>query len=208
MNRPKFPKETVRRLPLYLRCLNRLLMLGKETLTSKELSEFLGIKPAQIRKDLSYFGDFGTRGVGYDLEELVGEIRGILNLEEEWELAIAGIGNIGDSILDHLEFNQPGFRITAAFDQQPDLVGTKIRGINVHDLEEIESVLSEREVHLALLAVSAIEARKVAKALVDSGIKGIINLAPIFLNLPQDVEVTQMDLSSELGQLVYNLENN
>ena len=208
MNRPKFPKETVRRLPLYLRCLNRLLMLGKETLTSKELSEFLGIKPAQIRKDLSYFGDFGTRGVGYDLEELVGEIRGILNLEEEWELAIAGIGNIGDSILDHLEFNQPGFRITAAFDQQPDLVGTKIRGINVHDLEEIESVLSKRKVHLALLAVSAIEARKVAKALVDSGIKGIINLAPIFLNLPQDVEVTQMDLSSELGQLVYNLENN
>ena len=208
MNRPKFPKETVRRLPLYLRCLNRLLMLGEETLTSKELSEFLGIKPAQIRKDLSYFGDFGTRGVGYDLEELVGEIRGILNLEEEWELAIAGIGNIGDSILDHLEFNQPGFRITAAFDQQPDLVGTKIRGINVHDLEEIESVLSKRKVHLALLAVSAIEARKVAKALVDSGIKGIINLAPIFLNLPQDVEVTQMDLSSELGQLVYNLENN
>jgi len=208
MNRPKFPKETVRRLPLYLRCLNRLLMLGEETLTSKELSEFLGIKPAQIRKDLSYFGDFGTRGVGYDLEELVGEIRGILNLEEEWDLAIAGIGNIGDSILDHLEFNQPGFRITAAFDQQPNLVGTKIRGINVHDLEEIESVLSEREVHLALLAVSAIEARKVAKALVNSGIKGIINLAPIFLNLPEDIEVTQMDLSSELGQLVYNLENN
>lgn len=208
MNRPEFPKETVRRLPLYLRCLNRLLMLGEETLTSKELSEFLGIKPAQIRKDLSYFGDFGTRGVGYDLEELVGEIRGILNLEEEWELAIAGIGNIGDSILDHLEFNQPGFRITAAFDQQPDLVGTTIRGINVHDLEEIESVLSEREVRLALLAVSAIEARKVAKALVNSGVKGIINLAPIFLNLPEEIEVAQMDLSSELGQLVYNLENN
>lgn len=208
MNRPEFPKETVRRLPLYLRCLNRLLMLGEETLTSKELSEFLGIKPAQIRKDLSYFGDFGTRGVGYDLEELVGEIRGILNLEEEWELAIAGIGNIGDSILDHLEFNQPGFRITAAFDQQPDLVGTTIRGINVHDLEEIESVLSEREVRLALLAVSAIEARKVAKALVNSEVKGIINLAPIFLNLPEEIEVAQMDLSSELGQLVYNLENN
>lgn len=182
-------------------------MLGEETLTSKELSEFLGIKPAQIRKDLSYFGDFGTRGVGYDLEELVGEIRGILNLEEEWELAIAGIGNIGDSILDHLEFNQPGFRITAAFDQQPDLIGTTIRGINVHDLEEIESVLSQREVRLALLAVSAIEARKVAKALVNSGVKGIINLAPIFLNLPEEIEVTQMDLSSELGQLVYNLES-
>ncbi len=207
MNRPDFPKETVRRLPLYLRCLNRLLMLGEETLTSKELSEFLGIKPAQIRKDLSYFGDFGTRGVGYDLEELVSEIRSILNLEEEWKLAIAGIGNIGDSILDHLEFNQPGFRITDAFDQQPDLVGTTVRGIAVHDLDEIESVLDDREVRLALLAVPAIEARKVAKALVDSGIKGIINLAPIFLNLPKEIEVTQMDLSSELGQLVYNLEN-
>lgn len=206
MNRPEFPRETIRRLPLYLRCLNRLLVLGKDTLTSKELSEFLGVKPAQIRKDFSYFGDFGTRGVGYDLKNLVSEIRRILSLEEEWELAVAGIGNIGDSILDHLEFNQPGFRITAAFDEEPDLIGSSVRGIMVHDLSEIEEVLSGEEVYLALLAVSSIEARKVADSLVKTGIRGIINLAPIFLNLPEQVEVAQMDLSSELGQLVYNLQ--
>ncbi len=206
MDRPEFPRETIRRLPLYLRCLNRLLILGKDTLTSKELSEFLGVKPAQIRKDFSYFGDFGTRGVGYDLENLVKEIRKILNLEEEWELAIAGIGNIGDSILDHIEFNQPGFRFAAAFDQQPDLVGSTIRGNRVHELSEIEEVLEGLDVRIAVLAVPAIDARNVADSLANAGIKGIINLAPIFLNPPEDVKVAQMDLSSELGQLVYNLE--
>ncbi|MBS3765208.1 redox-sensing transcriptional repressor Rex [Candidatus Bipolaricaulota bacterium] len=206
MDRPEFPRETIRRLPLYLRCLNRLLILGKDTLTSKELSEFLGVKPAQIRKDFSYFGDFGTRGVGYDLENLVKEIRKILNLEEEWELAIAGIGNIGDSILDHIEFNQPGFRFAAAFDQQPDLVGSTIRGNRVHELSEIEEVLEGLDVRIAVLAVPAIDARNVADSLANAGVKGIINLAPIFLNPPEDVKVAQMDLSSELGQLVYNLE--
>ncbi|MFW6190201.1 MAG: redox-sensing transcriptional repressor Rex [Candidatus Bipolaricaulota bacterium] len=205
MSRPEFPRETIRRLPLYLRCLNRLLILGEKTLTSKELSEYLGVKPAQLRKDFSYFGDFGTRGVGYDLENLVSEIRSILRLEKEWELAVAGIGNIGDSILDHLEFNQPGFRITAAFDEEPKIIGSTVRGIKVQNVSEIEEALSGKEIQLALLAVSSVEARKVANSLVSAGVKGIINLAPIFLNLPEEIEVAQMDLSSELGQLVYNL---
>lgn len=205
MSRPEFPRETIRRLPLYLRCLNRLLILGEKTLTSKELSEYLGVKPAQLRKDFSYFGDFGTRGVGYDLENLVSEIRSILRLEKEWELAVAGIGNIGDSILDHLEFNQPGFRITAAFDEEPKIIGSTVRGIKVQNVSEIEEALSGKEIQLALLAVSSVEARKVANSLVSTGVKGIINLAPIFLNLPEEIEVAQMDLSSELGQLVYNL---
>ncbi len=207
MERPKFPDETIRRLPLYLRCLNRLIILGKDTLTSKELSEFLGVKPTKIRKDFSYFGDFGTRGVGYNLHELVSEIRNILQLDEEWKIAVAGISNIGCTILDHLEFNQPGFQITHAFDQSPELIGETVRGVTVRDVEEIESELEGKNVKVALLAVPAIDAKSVANSLVSAGIEGIINLAPIFINLPEEVEVVQMDLSSELGRLVYHLTN-
>jgi len=207
MERPKFPNETIRRLPLYLRCLNRLLVLGKDTLTSEELSEFLGIKPTQIRKDFSYFGDFGTRGVGYRLKDLVKEIREILNLDEEWKIAVAGIGNIGCTILDHIEFNQPGFQIALAFDQEPKLVGETIRGVEVRHVDEIEKSLEGREIQLGLVAVPAIDARDVANSFVNSGIRGIINLAPIFLNLPEEIQVVQMDLSSELGRLVYLLSN-
>ena len=207
MERPKFPIETIRRLPLYLRCLNRLIVLGKDTLTSEELSEFLGIKSTQIRKDFSYFGDFGTRGVGYRLKDLVKEIREILNLDEEWKIAVAGIGNIGCTILDHIEFNQPGFQIVLAFDQEPKLVGETVRGVEVRHLDEIERSLENRDIQLGLVAVPAIDAREVANSLVNSGIRGIINLAPIFLNLPEEVRVVQMDLSSELGRLVYLLSN-
>lgn len=207
MERPKFPDETIRRMPLYLRCLNRLIILGKDTLTSKELSEFLGVKPTKIRKDFSYFGDFGTRGVGYDLNNLVREIRNILNLDQEWKIAVAGISNVGCTILDHLEFNQPGFQITHAFDQDPELIGDTVRGVTVHDVTEIENQLSGEGIQLGLLAVPAIEARGVADSFVDAGVKGIINLAPIFIDLPEDVEVVQMDLSSELGRLVYHLTN-
>lgn len=207
MERPKFPDETIRRLPLYLRCLNRLIILGKDTLTSKELSEFLGVKPTKIRKDFSYFGDFGTRGVGYDLHNLVSEIRNILQMDEEWKIAVAGISNIGCTILDHLEFNQPGFQVAHAFDQSPELIGETIRGVTVYDVEEIENELEGKNVKVGLLAVPAIDAKSVANSLVKAGIEGIINLAPIFINLPEEVEVVQMDLSSELGRLVYHLTN-
>jgi len=208
MERPKFPNETIRRLPLYLRCLNRLVVLGRDTLTSDELSDFLGIKSTQIRKDFSYFGDFGTRGVGYNLKDLIKEIRKILNLDEEWEIAVAGIGNIGCTILDHIEFNQPGFQIVFAFDQEPKLVGQTVRGVEVRHIDEIESALEVRSVQLGIVAVPAIDARDVANSLVRGGVQGIINLAPIFLNLPEDIQVVQMDLSSELGRLVYLLSNN
>lgn len=207
MSRPKFPIETIRRLPLYLRCFNRLIVLGKITVTSEELAEFLEVNPGQIRKDFSYFGDFGTRGVGYDLRELVKEIRSILRMDRNWNIAIAGIGNIGQALLDHINFNQPGFRIVCAFDQDPSLVGTNIRGVTVHSLGDIEETLDGETVPLGVLAVSDLDAREVAEKFVGGGVKGIINITPLCLNMSGEIEIVHMDLSSELGRLIYQLEN-
>lgn len=207
MERPKFPIETIRRLPLYLRCFNRLIILGKDKMTSKELAEFLEVNPGQIRKDFSYFGDFGTRGVGYDLRELVKEIRSILRMDRDWNIAIAGIGNIGQALLNHINFNEPGFRIVSAFDQDPSLVGTNVKGVTVQPLEEIEETLDDQDVPLGALAVSEIDAREVADKFVRGGVKGIINITPICLNMSDDIKIVHMDLSSELGRLVYQLDN-
>ncbi|MBS3737109.1 redox-sensing transcriptional repressor Rex [Candidatus Bipolaricaulota bacterium] len=208
MDRPEFPIETIRRLPLYLRCFNRLIVLGKDTMTSEELSKFLAVNSGQLRKDLSYFGDFGTRGVGYDLRELIEEIRTILRMDKDWNLAVAGIGNISQSLLDHIDFDHPGFRIVYAFDEDESLIGTTFRGVNVRPLDELPSVLEDSGIQIGILAVSDVDARVVADQFVDCGIKGIINLTRICLNMSDEIQVVQMDLSSELGRLVYQLENN
>lgn len=208
MDRPEFPIETIRRLPLYLRCFNRLIVLGEDTMTSEELAEFLAVNSGQLRKDLSYFGDFGTRGVGYDLRELVQEIRTILRMDKDWNLAIAGIGNISQSLLDHIDFDHPGFRIVYAFDEDESLVGTTVRGVNVQPLDEIPDALEDSDVQIGILAVSDVNAGVVAEEFVESGIRGIINLTRICLNMSNEIQVVQMDLSSELGRLIYQLENN
>lgn len=207
MKEQKIPKETIKRLPLYYRCLNRLVVLGKDTLSSTELSEYLGIKPTQIRKDLSYFGDFGTRGVGYDLRKLFKEIESILNLERSWNLAIAGISNIGCTVIDLLDFNQSGFNIVAAFDSDSNVVGSSVYGITVQDIEELKDCKVKEPIDIGIISVKAVDAREVAKCLVDRGVQGIINFAPTLLNLPDEIEVVQMDLTSELGWLVFYIGN-
>lgn len=208
MDRPEFPIETIRRLPLYLRCLNRLIVLGEDTMTSQELSKFLAVNSGQIRKDFSYFGDFGTRGVGYDLKELVEEIRTILRMDKDWNLAVAGIGNISQALLNHIDFDHPGFRIVYAFDQDESLIGSTVRGVNVRSMDEIPDTLKDSDVQIGILAVSDVNARVVADDLVESGVRGIINLSRICLTMSEEIQVVQMDLSSELGRLIYQLENN
>lgn len=203
MKEQKIPKETIKRLPLYYRCLNRLVVLGKDTLSSTELSEYLGIKPTQIRKDLSYFGDFGTRGVGYDLRKLFKEIESILNLERSWNIAIAGVSNIGCAIMDLLDFNHSGFNIVAAFDSDNRVVGSNIYGITIQDLDNLKECTADEPIDIGIIAVDPVDAREVANCLVDKGVKGIVNFAPTLLNLPKEIEVVQMDLTSELGWLVF-----
>ncbi len=195
-------------MPIYYRCLNRLVVLGKDTLSSTELSEYLGIKPTQIRKDLSYFGDFGTRGVGYDLRRLFKEIESILNLERTWNIAIAGISNIGCAIMDLLDFNHSGFNIVTAFDSNPNVVGNVVHGVTVHDLNDLKECTVEEPIDIGIIAVDPVDAREVANCLVDRGVGGIINFAPTLLNLPKEIEVVQMDLTSELGWLVFFIGNN
>ncbi len=207
MKKQKIPKETIKRLPLYYRCLNRLVVLGKHTLSSTELSEHLGIKPTQIRKDLSYFGDFGTRGVGYDLRRLIDEIELILNLDRTWNIAIAGVSNIGCTIIDLLDFERSGFNLVAAFDSHPNVIGNTVYGIEVQDINNLEGCDLENPIDIGIISVQATNAREIARCLVDRGVRGIINFAPTLLNLSEEIEVVQMDLTSELGWLVFYLGN-
>lgn len=207
MKKQKIPKETIKRLPLYYRCLNRLIVLGNHTLSSTKLSEHLGIKPTQIRKDLSYFGDFGTRGVDYDLSKLVNEIESILNLDRNWNIAIAGVSNIGCTIMDLLDFDLSGFNLVAAFDSHPDVIGNTVYGIEIKDINDLEDYNLEAPIDIGIISVQATNAGEIADCLVDRGVKGIINFAPTLLNLPKGVEVVQMDLTSELGWLVFYLGN-
>lgn len=199
------PEESVRRLPLYLRYLNRLLETGKETISSQHLAREVGIKPAQIRKDLSYFGEFGTRGVGYDTKKLVKELRFILNLDREWKIALVGVGKIGQALLTYPGFKKQGLKIQMAFDDDPQLVGEKIGEVQISDAAQIEKKVMEEGIKLGIIAVPSPNAQQVAESLVNAGVKGLLNFAPCLLNLPEDVKVSYVDIAIELGRLVYHL---
>lgn len=199
------PEESVRRLPLYLRYLNRLLETGKETISSQHLAREVGIKPAQIRKDLSYFGEFGTRGVGYDMKKLVKELRFILNLDREWKIALVGVGKIGQALLTYPGFKKQGLKIQMAFDDDPQLVGEKIGEVQISDAAQIEKKVMEEGIKLGIIAVPSPNAQQVAESLVNAGVKGLLNFAPCLLDLPEDVKVSYVDIAIELGRLVYHL---
>lgn len=199
------PEESVRRLTLYLRYLNRLLETGKETISSQHLAREVGIKPAQIRKDLSYFGEFGTRGVGYDTKKLVKELRFILNLDREWKIALVGVGKIGQALLTYPGFKKQGLKIQVAFDHDPQLVGEKIGEVQISDAAQIEKKVTEEGIKLGIIAVPSPNAQQVAESLVNAGVKGLLNFAPCLLDLPEDVKVSYVDIAMELGRLVYHL---
>jgi len=203
MKKREIPKETIERLPLYLRCVNRLVEEGEENVSSRTLARRLKLNPAQIRKDLSYFGDFGTRGVGYGTRKLASAVRSILNLDRRWEMVLVGAGNIGSALLTYGGFEERGFKITRAFDKDPSLIGTKIGGVKIEDAAHLKDRLEETQIELAILAVPSTNAQDVAQELVAGGIKLVLNFAPVLLNLPERIKVTQVDIAMELEKLVY-----
>jgi len=205
MPRELIPDETIGRLFAYLRALLCLHGKGAEAVSSQQLAEACGVKSTMVRKDMSYFGEFGTRGVGYRVGELIAAIRGILNLETPMKAVLAGVGNIGRALLAYPGFRQEGFHIVAAFDRAPGTIGQTIDDIVVEDVANLESRIREEGVRLGIVAVEVSEAPEVAGRMAAAGVKALLSFAPCDLNMPDNVEVTCVDLAMELARLVYHL---
>jgi len=199
----EIPDIIIARMPWYLRALSVLREKG-ETTNSKELGAFLGYSAAQIRKDLSQFGEFGKQGTGYNIDFLTQQISGILNIDRSWEMVLVGCGHIGHAILNYPGFTANGFSVAAAFDTNPNLIGQKINNeIIIRDICEIESFLQERNISIAMLTVPAGAAQEIAEKLVACGIKGILTYAPMILNLPKNIRVEYLDPVTSLQHITY-----
>lgn len=201
------PSAVVNRLSLYLRELQHLIEDGHETISSSQLGQRLGFTDAQVRKDLAHFGHFGHPGIGYRCRELVEEIRRILGTDRQWQVALVGVGNLGRALLGYRGFAKQGFRIVAAFDVDPSEVGMNIDGVHVHHVEQLEQVLAQHEIEIAMVAVPAPQAQKVADKLVAAGINGIVNFAPVTLSVPAGLSTVGVDLARELEQVTFAVAN-
>jgi len=199
------PRPTIERLPLYLRCLTRLANSGVEVVSSEELGNLLAITSVQIRKDLAYFGEFGRRGVGYDVTALLGQVSQILGVNRSRKLALVGVGHLGQALANYDGFREHGFHITAIFDADPSKIGLTIVGQRVLPAHRIAEILPQMDVQMAILAVPAHAAQKVTDALVQGGIKAIWNFAPTRLIVPDNVEVRQENLIVGMLALSYYL---
>ena len=201
------PKAVVSRLSLYLRELQHLIRDGHETTSSTQLGRRLGFTDAQVRKDLAYFGQFGYPGIGYRCHELIDAIKGILGTNQPWSLAIVGLGNLGRALMGYRGFQHQGFQIVAAFDIDPAKVGGSVEGIPVHHLDDCSRIARQHNIRLAIISVPSPAAQKVADAVVAAGIDGILNFAPVTLNLPKHVQTVGVDLAIELEQLSFAVVN-
>jgi redox-sensing transcriptional repressor len=202
-NRPEIPRKTVYRLSVYLRCLQRLKSNNIRTVSSEALAKVAGVKPTQLRKDLTYFGQFGTRGLGYDVDQLSHMITDLLGTSSLQPVVLVGVGNLGSALLSYRGFQQEGFEIVAAFDVDPRRQRTKKVDIPVYTLGEMLAVVRDRNIKMAILTVPASSAQEVANTLVDAGVTGILNFAPIVLAVPEDVMVSNVNLAIELENLSY-----
>jgi redox-sensing transcriptional repressor len=198
------PPATVARLPVYLRELNLLFRSGVELVSSGALAEAVGVTPAQLRKDLSHLGSYGTRGVGYDVAVLQAQIGREMGSAHEWPVVIVGIGNLGRALAGYSGFSSRGFRIVALVDPNPILVGTDVNGVEISDLAELEAVVARTKAVIAVLATPAEAAQAVADRLVYQGVTSILNFAATVLTVPGGVTVRKVDLGQELQILAYH----
>lgn len=201
----EIPDIVVARLPLYLRALNILREKGNTT-NSQELGGFLGFSAAQIRKDLSQFGEFGKQGTGYNIDFLSKQIETILNIDNDWKMILVGCGNIGHAIINYSGFSRNRFHIVAAVDSNPDLVGKAVNDVIViRSIDDTEQVIKSDSIQIAMLTVPAAEAQSMAEKLVEYGIKGILSYAPVQLSLPDDIQVEYIDPVLSLQHITYYL---
>ncbi|MFQ3645297.1 MAG: redox-sensing transcriptional repressor Rex [Anaerolineae bacterium] len=201
------PDIVIGRLPLYLRALTRLQQEGREVTSSHELGRKLGISSAQIRKDLSHFGGFGKQGTGYQIEYLVNKLRTVMQVNQEWPVALVGAGNLGSAISHYRGFADRGFRISWVFDSDPAKIGMRMDGLTVQPLSELAPTIKAHNVKIAMIAVPAEHAQSVANMLVEAGIQAILNYAPININVPDDVMVQYIDPVVHLQHMTFYLKS-
>jgi redox-sensing transcriptional repressor len=193
---------------MYYRALSLLEKENYETVSSKELAKREKLTPAQVRKDLSFFGSFGTRGLGYPVKELKGRIGSILGLDRSWRVALVGVGNIGSALVSYKEFSKQGFQIVMLFDNDQRKIGSNHKGIVVSDIRNLENELRDSKIEMVVLAVPATVAQYIVDDVIRAGIKAILNFAPVNLKVPDDVYIRNENMSMELEYLSFAMVNN
>lgn len=201
-------KATIDRLPLYFRTLRMSQEAGKEIISSEELGKTLDVTPEQIRKDLASFGQFGKKGVGYFVRELTRNIGEILGLQYHFNIAVVGVGHLGAALANYQNIGSLGFRVVALFDSDPQLAGKIINGVAVEPMTNLVQSVREKNVNIGIIAVPAAYAQQIANKLVDGGVDGIWNFAPIRINVPTHVQIIHEDLSIGLSSLSYHIARN
>ncbi|MGA3066640.1 MAG: redox-sensing transcriptional repressor Rex [Tepidisphaeraceae bacterium] len=213
------PNPAVRRLSLYLRQLEVFRRKDRRTISSKQLGESLGLTDAQVRKDLAYFGQFGHPGIGYRVDELIGQVRHILGTDKIWNVLLVAAGNLGRALMAYNGFDAKGFRLVAVFDADPQKIGKKQgpfapptdstdgnkRLFVIQPLSELKGTVEKLSIRLAMIATPTESAQEVADTLVEAGIRGILNFAPISLNVPHDIALNAVDLAVQLEQLSFQV---
>ena len=202
-SRSEVPEVVVSRLPQYLRILNRLMEDGITVVSSQQLGEKLQVTPAQIRKDLSYFGRFGKQGRGYSVLDLLERLRQILGVNTYWNVAVVGVGRLGRAIVNYPGFTPDGFHLVAAFDVNSDVIGSDVGGLTVHSLDDLRKVVAERKISIAIVAVPVSHTQEVVDQLVACGIRAILNYAPIIPHVREGVKIRNIDPVLSLQSMTY-----
>lgn len=203
----KIPEATIIRLSVYSRYLTIVDAKGIVTISSGDIAEGVGVSPAQVRKDLAYFGEFGTRGVGYNVKDLHRHILKILGLDENWMVTLVGLGNLGLALIKFQGFRERGFVFTSIFDKDSSKIGTKVNGIEVMPIEAMEEIVARNRTQIGIISVPASDAQETADSLVKAGVKAILNFAPVVLNVPPEIELRNVDLTANLEVLTFNIGN-
>jgi redox-sensing transcriptional repressor len=201
--RRRIPEATVARLPLYYRSLQECTEKALTTISSDRLAELAGVNAAKVRKDLSYLGSYGTRGVGYDVEYLLHEISRELGLTQDWPCVIVGVGNLGAALANYRGFGARGFRVVALVDADKTKRGRKVGELEIEDIADLGRIVRERAVSIGIVATPASAAQDVADALVAAGVRSILNFAPAVMSVPDDVSLRKVDLATELQILSF-----
>lgn len=201
----KVPDIVIGRLPVYLRTLTRLASEGQEVTSSQQLGKMLGVSSAQIRKDLSYFGEFGKQGLGYNIAHLREQLSAILKVDREWEVVIVGAGPLAEALIGEDLFAGKGFRIVALFDSRPERIGQRLAGMEILDSARLPEVVRQRGLKVAILAVPEAEAQQMADMLVAAGIQAILSYASTTLSVPPEVRLQYNDAAAQLQRMAYYL---
>ena len=206
MNADKIPDIIIGRLPIYLRALQRMSEKGVKTTSSQELGEIVGISAAQIRKDISQFGEFGKQGTGYSIAFLMDKLREILKVHRMWDVAIVGVGDIGHALARYQGFTNRGFRVVMIFDSDASKIGEKIGDYVIEDSSKMVERIRSEKIKLAMVTVPASTAQEVADKLVQAGVRAILNYAPTSINVPKNVRVQYIDPATHLQRMTYYLD--